>query len=122
MVYKHVCIPVPFFRDQKMPTSILSCPVSPILHWPITFCLFTSAVAWALSVITSNLSQVDRIWTFLPTIYSFYFALLPLWPSSKHVPMFRGLSLVPYTPLEVDKAVQEEFSPRAVLMLIVVVS
>ncbi|OBZ72701.1 hypothetical protein A0H81_07519 [Grifola frondosa] len=43
-----------------------------VFHWPVTF--------------------LDRLWTFLPTIYTAYYALLPLWPL-------------------------ESFSPRALLML-----
>ena len=54
--------------------------------------------------------QVDRVWTFLPTIYSAYFALLPLWP--KYTQPFL---LCPYVPEELSLAATE-YSPRALLM------
>ncbi|KAJ3858644.1 DUF1295-domain-containing protein [Lentinula novae-zelandiae] len=49
--------------------------------YAFSLCLFSTAVTYIASVLTSNVSQVDRLWTFLPTIYTAYFALGPLWPT-----------------------------------------
>ena len=53
--------------------------------------------------------------------YTAYFALFPLWPRDVDVPRFRGLSLVPNTPMVIDKDARELFNPRALLMLFLVV-
>lgn len=78
--------------------------------WPIQFCAFSTAATFVVSVITGNVSQVDRLWTFLPTIYTAYFALLPLWPTEQPFP------LAPFVPKELHSAA-DGFSPRATLML-----
>jgi hypothetical protein len=75
-----------------------------------------TAVTYVLSILTSNVSQVDRVWTFLPTIYTVYYALLPLWPS---VPL---TYLFPYTPDTIPASLRETFSPRTLLMASLVVS
>jgi len=80
------------------------------LTWPARFCTFVTLITWINSILSSNVSQVDRIWTFMPTIYAAYFALLPLLPNKEQ---FR---LSPYVPQELAFA-QETFSPRALLML-----
>ncbi|KAL1746940.1 hypothetical protein HDZ31DRAFT_33117 [Schizophyllum fasciatum] len=85
----------------------------PEYHWPLQFCAFTTAATYVASILTANVSQVDRLWTFLPTIYTAYFALLPLLPRVQ--PFF----LCPYVPKELD--VPDELSPRALLMLGLVV-
>ncbi|GJJ08293.1 hypothetical protein Clacol_002504 [Clathrus columnatus] len=54
--------------------------ISPEFSVPIKFCLFNIAWTWIASVITRNVSQVDRVWTFLPTIYTAYYAIYPLLP------------------------------------------
>ncbi|TFK72984.1 DUF1295-domain-containing protein [Pluteus cervinus] len=83
--------------------------------WPLQFCTFTTIATFVASIVTLNVSQVDRLWTFLPTIYVTYFAFLPLWSN-------RQLAyLVPYTPRTLGWAVAEEFSPRALLMFSLVV-
>ncbi|KAF8072047.1 hypothetical protein FPV67DRAFT_1667492 [Lyophyllum atratum] len=79
-------------------------------QWPAQFCIATTAVTWILSLLTANVSQVDRLWTFLPTIYTAYYALMPLWPQE---PLF---PLCPYTPKDLGWAVAKDFSPRALLM------
>jgi len=84
--------------------------ISPVYEWPIKFCTFITLALYILSDISGNASQVDRLWTFLPTIYAGYFALLPLWPQSS--PVF----LLPYVPADVDPKVTGDFSARAVLM------
>ncbi|KAF8207245.1 hypothetical protein K438DRAFT_1917614 [Mycena galopus ATCC 62051] len=66
--------------------------IPPAFEWPAQFCLFVTVATYVMSIITSNVSQVDRLWTFLPTIYTAYFALMPLWPQEQ---LFY---LVPYTP------------------------
>lgn len=90
--------------------------IPPTFKYPISLCLATTATVYILSLVTGNVSQVDRLWTFLPTIYTAYFALLPLWPSKATLP------LLPYTPGEVPSHLTEDYSPRALLMLSLVVS
>ncbi|OCH90322.1 DUF1295-domain-containing protein [Obba rivulosa] len=80
-------------------------------RWPVKICVATTLVSYILSVITGNCSQVDRIWTFMPTVYTAYYALLPLWPRSP------PLLLWPYTPEVVNPAFTQRYSPRALLML-----
>jgi steroid 5-alpha reductase family enzyme len=88
--------------------------IHPTFQWPIQFCVATTVTVYALSLITGNVSQVDRVWTFLPTIYTAYWALLPLWPTQ--LVMFW-----PYTPKELPLYLKEQYSPRALLMLSLVV-
>ncbi|KAF7312143.1 hypothetical protein MIND_00226700 [Mycena indigotica] len=88
----------------------LPAQIPPALRWPVEFCLFSSAATYVVSIITGNVSQVDRLWTFLPTIYSAYFALLPLWPNEQ------PFILAPYTPSSVG-IVPGAFNPRALMML-----
>lgn len=83
----------------------------PAYRWPIQLCFFSTTTTYILSLITSNVSQVDRLWTFLPTIYTAYYALLPLWPSEQ---LF---ILCPYSPKDLGWAVVTDFSPRALLIL-----
>ncbi|KAJ7914858.1 hypothetical protein B0H13DRAFT_2232035 [Mycena leptocephala] len=71
--------------------------IPPAFEWPVQFCVFTTVVTYVLSVITSNVSQVDRLWTFLPTIYTAYFALLPLWPQQQAFTSLRAV-LHPFRP------------------------
>lgn len=85
--------------------------VPPEYRWPVQFCAFTTATTYVFSLITSNVSQVDRLWTFLPTIYTAYYALLPLWPNEQ--PRF---PLAPHTPKEFGWTTAKDFSPRALLM------
>ena len=84
--------------------------------WPLKFCAGTTLAAWLLSIVTGNVSQVDRIWTLMPTIYTAYFALLPLWPQEPPLPFW------PYTPESVSPLVRNNYSPRALLMFALVVS
>ncbi|KIK01250.1 hypothetical protein K443DRAFT_678515 [Laccaria amethystina LaAM-08-1] len=79
------------------------------LNWPIQFCVFSTAATYIVSIITSNVSQVDRLWTFLPTIYTAYYALLPLFPT--HQPFL----LFPCNPLG-----STDHNPRALLMFALV--
>ncbi|KAI6107932.1 hypothetical protein F5141DRAFT_1119462 [Pisolithus sp. B1] len=88
----------------------------PLLEWPIKYCLGVTTTTYILSLLTGNVSQVDRVWTFLPAIYTAYYALLPLWPSSAPAYFY------PYVPNEVHKSISGSFSPRALLMLALVLT
>ncbi|KAF7327578.1 hypothetical protein MKEN_00336800 [Mycena kentingensis (nom. inval.)] len=88
--------------------------IPPGFEWPAQFCVFMSVATWIASIITSNVSQVDRLWTFLPTIYTAYFALLPLWPSEQ------AYLLAPFTPPELGIA-KGVYNERALMMLALVV-
>ncbi|KII89729.1 hypothetical protein PLICRDRAFT_137980 [Plicaturopsis crispa FD-325 SS-3] len=85
--------------------------IPPTFQWPVKFCAGMTAATYILSILTGNVSQVDRVWTFLPYIYTAYFALLPLWPSKAPLPLF------PYTPDDVSVSTIKDFSPRALVML-----
>ncbi|KAH9943722.1 DUF1295-domain-containing protein [Amylocystis lapponica] len=93
------------------PTVSLLQGISPSFEWPVKFCAFITGVTYVLSVVTGNVSQVDRVWTALPTIYTAYYALLPLWPCVSPLPLW------PYTPEAVHPGATESYSPRALLML-----
>jgi hypothetical protein len=84
-----------------------------LLDYPIKLCIAMTVTTYIFSLISGNVSQVDRVWTILPTIYTAYWALLPLW---RH-----GNSTVwgffsPYV-LEEAAHFTRDFSPRALLML-----
>lgn len=89
---------------------------APLFVWTVQFCLGTTLATYVLSLITGNVSQVDRLWTFLPTIYTAYYALLPLWPRTPQT------FLLPHTPETIHESFVGTFSPRALLMLALVVS
>ncbi|KAK0204655.1 hypothetical protein DFS33DRAFT_1321850 [Desarmillaria ectypa] len=80
--------------------------------WPLQFCAFVTTATYVASIVTANVSQVDRLWTFLPVVYSAYFALLPLWPKS-----VQPFPLCPYVPDELV-AFASDYSPRAILMVV----
>ncbi|PSS05509.1 hypothetical protein PHLCEN_2v3791 [Hermanssonia centrifuga] len=84
--------------------------IPPSLQWPVKICLYTTIACYVLSLATGNVSQVDRIWTFMPAIYTAYFALMPLWPKISPLPLF------PYTPEDVLPGVADTYNPRALLM------
>jgi hypothetical protein len=97
-----------FYTTTMLNDWINSLP--PAYRWPAQLCIFTTAATYILSVITSNVSQVDRLWTFLPTIYTAYYALLPLWPNQQ------PFILAPYSPKDLGWTVATDFSPRALLI------
>ncbi|TFK49556.1 DUF1295-domain-containing protein [Heliocybe sulcata] len=91
--------------------ALLRRTIPPTFRWPLKFCAYTTLTCYVLSVITGNASQVDRVWTFLPTIYTAYYALLPLWPWSSPLPLY------PYVPRDVPRRIVMDMSPRALMML-----
>lgn len=95
---------------------IIAKSIPPSFYWPLQFFIVNVLGSYILSIVTGNVSQVDRVWTFVPTIYTAYFALLPLWPTLP--PTF----LFPYTPNTIEWRMAEKYSPRALLMLGLVVS
>ncbi|KAJ3885632.1 hypothetical protein GG344DRAFT_58898 [Lentinula edodes] len=94
------------------------------LAYPFSLCLFSTAVTYIASVLTSNVSQVDRLWTFLPTIYTAYFALGPLWPQEPTYAAGVWVPFIPFLPAQLqaqypldDLTGTITFSPRALLIL-----
>jgi hypothetical protein len=83
-----------------------------LLDYPLKLCAATTITTYVLSLVTVNVSQIDRIWTFMPTIYTAYWALLPLWPHNSAT----WRLLAPYVPGEASHF-SRNFSPRALLML-----
>ncbi|KAH9966237.1 hypothetical protein BGW80DRAFT_1342690 [Lactifluus volemus] len=75
-----------------------------LLDYPIKLCATTTLC---------NVSQVDRVWTFLPTIYTAYWALLPFWPPESAE---SRRYLVPSVPQQAAHLARD-FSPRVLLML-----
>ncbi|KAF9466519.1 hypothetical protein BDZ94DRAFT_1319395 [Collybia nuda] len=90
--------------------------VPPEYRWPVQFCTLATITTYVLSLITSNVSQVDRLWTFLPTIYAAYYALLPLLPNEQ------PFLFLPYTPRDLEWAAARDFSPRALLIFSLIVA
>ena len=94
-------LPLPNYQD-----------LNPLLVYPLRLCVATTLTTYLLSVITGNVSQVDRVWTVMPTIYTAYWALLPLWPHNSATWRY----LMPFVPDEAGYFARH-FSPRALLML-----
>jgi hypothetical protein len=84
-----------------------------LLDYPLTLCIAMTVSTYIISLLTGNVSQVDRIWTIMPTIYTAYWALLPLW---RHGGASSWGYLSPYVPEEAAHLTRD-FSPRALLML-----
>ncbi|EPQ52694.1 DUF1295-domain-containing protein [Gloeophyllum trabeum ATCC 11539] len=91
--------------------TLLRRTIPPTFRWPLKFWTYTTLTTYILSVLTGNVSQVDRVWTFLPTIYSAYYALLPLWPHTSPLPLF------PYVPRDTPRRMVMDPSPRALVMV-----
>lgn len=91
--------------------AAVSSGIPQTFQWPVKFCLFSTTVTYILSLITGNVSQVDRVWTFLPVIYSLYYAFLPFWPNNAPLP------LLPTVPAELDRSLVNEGNPRTLLMV-----
>ncbi|GAA6007737.1 hypothetical protein JCM11491_003948 [Sporobolomyces phaffii] len=47
------------------------------LHPALLFCGAVSMIVWFLGEVTGNVSQVDRLWTTLPLVYSAHFTFIP---------------------------------------------
>ncbi|KAH8991353.1 DUF1295-domain-containing protein [Lactarius hatsudake] len=78
-----------------MSPTMFTTDLKPLLDYPLKLCAATTATTYVLSIITGNVSQVDRVWTFLPTCWRL---------------------LAPYVPEEATYFARD-FSPRALLML-----
>ena len=52
--------------------------IPPAFVQPVQFLVFNIVWTYIASVLTGNASQVDRVWTFLPTLYTAYFTFYPL--------------------------------------------
>jgi steroid 5-alpha reductase family enzyme len=87
----------------------------PALQWPVRAMAVVTTLCYVLSETTGNVSQVDRLWALLPLSYAAYFALLPLWPTSSL------WVIVPYLPTAHPAELSADYSPRAVLMLVLTV-
>ncbi|KAJ4480055.1 DUF1295-domain-containing protein [Lentinula aciculospora] len=91
--------------------------------YPFRLCIFLTATTYVTSVVTSNVSQVDRLWTFLPTIYTAYFALGPLWPKEPLTIAGIWVPFIPFVPAELEAQFPRDatdsmtFSPRALILL-----
>lgn len=103
------------------PTTTIMSPLAPPLprsgipptfQWPVKYCLYTTVATYVLSLLSGNVSQVDRVWTFLPVIYTAYYALLPFWPYKAPLPLF------PTIPEDLDRSLQDAPNPRTLLMLV----
>lgn len=104
------CLDLYLYSNNYDWSAMILFSVPPYLDWPAQFCLLLTLVTWVLSLVTSNVSQVDRLWTFLPTIYTAYYALLPLWPNTQ------SYLFVPYAPKDLGWVAVKDYSPRALLM------
>jgi len=82
------------------------------LEYPLVLCTAVTLTTYVLSLITDNYSQVDRIWTFMPTVYIAYWAFLPLWPTGIKVFPY----VIPYVPQGLDGDLVQKYSPRALMM------
>ncbi|KDQ59049.1 hypothetical protein JAAARDRAFT_33769 [Jaapia argillacea MUCL 33604] len=94
--------------------------IPPTFQYPVKLCSYTTLTVYILSLITGNVSQVDRIWTFMPVIYSLYYAFLPALPlAGRDVGGGNGgwFFLVPYRPEEVPRDFVKDLSPRALMMV-----
>ncbi|KAH7106431.1 DUF1295-domain-containing protein [Auriculariales sp. MPI-PUGE-AT-0066] len=51
--------------------------IPPSIRQTVYFLIFNSTWTYVVGEITQNVSQVDRVWTFLPTLYTAYYAFAP---------------------------------------------
>ena len=103
-------------HDRNSPQMLeLINELPPGLQWPAGFVTGVAAVCYVVSEVTGNASQVDRLWLWLSPVYATYFALLPLWPTSSFLGVF------PYLPKEAPAELSADYSPRALLMLVLIV-
>ncbi|CAE7147934.1 unnamed protein product [Rhizoctonia solani] len=60
--------------------------LDPTLAFPVKFCLFNILWTFVAGEITGNVSQVDRVWTFLPVLYSAYWGwYLPFYGNEENM-------------------------------------
>lgn len=83
--------PLPLPKSQKYYTS------TDPLHSALTFCTSLSLITFILGELTSNASIVDRVWTFLPLIYSAHFTFHDRWAGGKSVSNLFGNSILKAT-------------------------
>ncbi|CDZ97443.1 Predicted steroid reductase [Phaffia rhodozyma] len=81
---------LPFSDIQSFPETLLKSPPRSLadlqyiythshpLYSAFLLVVWNSAWTWLASEITGNLSQVDRVWTFLPVMYTIHFTFQPL--------------------------------------------
>ncbi|TFK98662.1 hypothetical protein BDV98DRAFT_606692 [Pterulicium gracile] len=100
--------------------SFLEAYVPPLLHYPLKLSLSSSVCVYVASLLTSNVSQVDRLWTVLPTVYTAYFALLPLWPRMSESETNIKSWIIPFVPDDMTGPAVDEFHPRALMILALV--
>ncbi|KAK7036755.1 hypothetical protein VNI00_011421 [Paramarasmius palmivorus] len=99
--------------------STLMAELPPWLHYPAQVFVLATTSTYVASVVTGNASHLDRLWPFLPSIYTIYFTLLPWWPNEQK------WILMPYVPEEVTKQSIErygidptkDFSLRALIIV-----
>jgi len=60
------------------PGSIIPYLTHPALRPALYFCAFNTLWTYIAGEVTNNFSQVDRIWTFLPVLYTAWFTFYPL--------------------------------------------
>lgn len=68
---------LPALNDPKQLLSWYTDPKTDPLHPALLASIFFSVGVWIVSEITGNVSQVDRLWTTLPLMYSAHFTLHP---------------------------------------------
>ena len=107
----------PFPHHDRNPPEMFErlSDLPPGLQWPVGFMVGVTTVCYVTSEITGNVSQVDRLWALLPFVYTAYFSLLPLWPTSSFLGVF------PYLPENAPPELSADYSPRALLMLVLTV-
>lgn len=61
--------------------------LDPPVQTAIFACLFAIAVCWVLSVVTREYSWIDRLWSVMPPLYVFWFALSSETPDARPMAM-----------------------------------
>ncbi|GAA95981.1 uncharacterized protein L969DRAFT_610593 [Mixia osmundae IAM 14324] len=88
----------------------------------LVLCFWSSVVTWFLGEVTGNVSQVDRIWTFMPVIYSAILTLHPHWQSYDFklftLPKLSWSSRASWDKNFVDLLVPSGVDPRMMLILL----
>jgi len=66
--------------------------LAPPLRGTVYFCLFNMLWTWVASLATGNVSQVDRVWTFLPLLYTAWYTFYPTFESAPLIYKAYGVS------------------------------